>query len=202
MKTSLISSSVPNQNVLSEARHANNGAQANYFNVENGLNSKPYTNSQYESHNNKMSKRITPKQGKDSNISKENWNSLYSDVECPSNLPSNRAFYDIPSDKTNYEPTVEKFALSDRTNNLNFESTNHPIGIDSSNIKVPWQEYESSNSNVVDITQWIMNTLGSAIKLRFLDLAGLETYISQIVLLIKLITTTSCLLYTSDAADE
>ena len=36
-----------------------------------------------------------------------------------------------------------------------------------------------------------MNTLGSAIKLRFLDLAGLETYISQIILLIKLITTTS-----------
>jgi hypothetical protein len=62
----------------------------------------------------------------------------------------------------------------------------------SGHIKVPpWHEYENSNSNVVDITHWIMNTLGSAIRLRYLDLAGLETYISQIILLIKLITTTS-----------
>jgi hypothetical protein len=77
-------------------------------------------------------------------------------------------------------------------NNFSLNPSNiRQKGIDPECVKVPWHEYESSNSNVVDITHWIMNTLGSAIKLRFLDLAGLETYISQIILLIKLITTTS-----------
>ena len=162
---------------------ATNCAERNKFKVGNAkqFNNEPYYN--------KMSKRPTSKQGRNSSsVSKENWNSLYSDVDCVNRSPSNQTFYDgISPESVNHDLSADNCS-----NKFGLDSTNHHhIGVDRGCVKVPWHEYESSNSNVVDITHWIMNTLGSAIKLRFLDLAGLETYISQIILLIKLITTTS-----------
>ena len=200
MKTSLIYSSEKVNNNNGNEGYGYSAYNPSCFSESRDFKNKDSIQSNFEEpYYNKMVKKPTSKQLRNRDLSKENWNSLYSDVDCGTKLESSRHSFH-PS--TNHETrNIHEVPISSKTcsikNNLSMNQSSNclPSGStvkNSGHIKVPpWHEYENSNSNVVDITHWIMNTLGSAIRLRYLDLAGLETYISQIILLIKLITTTS-----------
>ena len=151
-----------------------------------------YQSSEEPYYNRMVKKSVPSKPVKNQHLAKENWNSLYSDVDFNPNQKLYRSslrhtikLEDTPHDNNTIDNCSIRNNLSLNTNNL------RPTSAEPGYVKVPWHEYENNNSNVVDITHWIMNTLNSAIRLKFLDLSGLDTYISQIILLIKLITTTS-----------
>ena len=192
MKTSLVSSSEKGTNNRSSDKYIYSGYDPSFRSEINELKVEDNTFQRNEEpYYNRMMKKPSINQSKNRNVSKENWNSLYSDVDYSTNSTSCYSFKQStrPTIKP-HEQHVENSCLMQSDVSLNL-SNGRPSGSDPSYVKVPWQEYENNDSNVVDITHWIMNTLSSAMKLRFLDLAGLETYISQIILLIKLITTTS-----------
>ena len=191
LKTSLMSTPTKYNEMESNQTSTYVRPETNYYTEKNEVKTGYLAQPHEEPYYNKMVKRPTPKQGKNSSANKENWNSLYSDVDCTRKSNCNPSYYGIsPQQSVNYDVSEDNCSIPNDFD-LDPKSYRHNIGVDGGHAKVPWSECESSNSNVVDITHWIMNTLGSAIKLRFLDLAGLETYISQIILLIKLITTTS-----------
>ena len=221
LRSSIITPSTSNSHVLSQPETiyvrdnhqmnyiTNNDPQEGYFsNLKNGTQFVPSVNSCYqEPQYNCMSKRLPSDQWQNNgHLSKENWNSLYSDVDCVSKMSnSNRTFRDLSSENLIFDENVGhpinsareiantaannplKQSINNSNNSYAMRSDKTYVGNDVA--KAPWpQECEDSDSNVVDITNWIMETLSSSVNLSFLDLAGLESYVNQIVLLIKLIT--------------
>ena len=197
LKSSLISSTPikeGNSSISSEAYTYCAAHEPNYCSESIELKGEMNFQSSEEPYYNRMVKKpMSSRRIKNQSLVKENWNSLYSDVDFnPSQHFCKPNFHNSikPENKTRDNiSTIDNCSIR---NNFSLTS-NHlrQASVDPSYVKVPWHEYENNNSNVVDITHWIMNTLNSAIRLKFLDLSGLDTYISQIILLIKLITTTS-----------
>ena len=198
LKSSLISSTPikeGNDSLSSEAYTYCAAHEPNYFSESMELKGEVNIQSSEEPYYNRMVKKpMSSRPVKNQSLVKENWNSLYSDVDfnpCQNYCKPTSHQSIKPENKTRDNiSTIDNCSIRNNFS-LNSNHLRQATSVDPSYVKVPWHEYENNNSNVVDITHWIMNTLSSAIRLKFLDLSGLDTYISQIILLIKLITTTS-----------
>ena len=194
LKSSLISSDTPEKNgnistSYEPYTYCERHEPTNYFSelkVDIQSSEEPY-------YNKMVKKSVSSKPVKSRYMAKENWNSLYSDVDFnPKQNSCKPALYHSIKPETKTRDSINTIDNCSIRNNFSLNSNNlRQTSVEPGYVKMPWHEYENNNSNVVDITHWIMNTLNSAIRLKFLDLSGLDTYISQIILLIKLITTTS-----------